>query len=388
MKRIRNPGKFVQNHIPYLEGLLKKSIAEIKFPFAEKQGDVSNLDPIVDSESALDQQPDFEEILEPEENWMNKNKHGSSQSILTLQTTKSRSYRSKFSILNPQNILTCQRVPNLSNGFVGGGMATKNTCAFDCIFSLFACLYSDYGKFKQSVDGNIKSSTLCALIKKVMMHPKKLKLEIFSKKIYTERNKMLYNLAGKSGKVTELTSLDCEAGFGGFFSNICKKNEIFATSVLVITCDECETLIRIIRPLFPSTIYDLDLRNIQTFIVDPTGQEEFCRTCNHLCKTDHTFGSVISLEVEPITADSAEKIRVGEITPQINVSKKIWNLCGVVENIGGHFISHVLRRNNTWETYDDLTEEVIPLDTSKEIFPIMVFFLCSGKSHLFFLSVF
>lgn len=158
---------------------------------------------------------DLEEILDPEENWMNKNSSATSQSVVTLQKSKTVKRRSKFSVLNAQNISLCERVPLLKNGFIGGGLETINTCAFDCIFSTYACLYQDYNLFRTFIDSS--TSQLCVFITKVLKQQK------VSNRGYIDRNKILYDLAGQSGKIKQLTKLDCETGFGGIFSLICQK---------------------------------------------------------------------------------------------------------------------------------------------------------------------
>lgn len=358
---------------------MKKSIGELKFPFAESQTiatvDSSTVD-VVDARQFLDL--DYEEIEDPEENWMNMNKHATSQSVVTLQKSKPRSRRSKFSILNAQNITICQSVPVLANGFTGGGMETKNTCAFDCIFSAFASLYGDYRKFQALVDDFQSSSEFCSFIRKVMTQKKVLK------QTYIERNNILYGLAGQSGKITKLTSLNCEAGFGGVFTNICKKNEVFASSILLRTCGNCDFESRLVRPLFPFAAVNLDLKNLQLHIFDPTLQQETCPQCKNTCNSEHLFGPVLALEVEAISSVTSKKYKVGDLTPQIEVDKKIWNLCGLIEGTGNHFICHMLRKNNVWETYDDLSMHVTLLDTSREFQIFMIFYLCTGKFPIHF----
>lgn len=375
LNKIRNPKKFLQYHVPYIEGMMKKSIAELKFPPAEKQTNECSLNETADDFGAT-QYMDYEEIAEPEENWMNKNDHATSQSVLTLQKSKPR--RSKFSILNAQNITICQSVPNLSNGFTGAGLQTKNTCAFDCIFSAFACLYSDYSKVQAFIDQQ-QSSSFCGFIKKVMTQKK------VSRQTYINRNEILYSLAGHSGKMKKLTSLDCETGLGGIFTKLCKENEGLASSIMFRTCDSCESTFRLVRPFLPVVTTNIDLTKLQRYVIDPTAQQESCPDCKRICSVDHRFSLVLTLEVEPISATATRKYKVGDLTQQIEVNKKKWNLAGVVEGTGGHFVCHMQRRNKEWQTYDDLAPHVAHLDTSKKFKVFMMFYLCSGNSSFTFL---
>lgn len=349
---------------------MKKSIGELKFPSAEKQTNGCGLNETADDFDAT-QYMDYKELAEPEENWMNRNEHATSQSILTLQKSKPR--RAKFSILNAQNVTICQSVPNLSNGFTGAGLQTKNTCAFDCIFSAFACLYSDYSEVQTLIDQN-QNSSFCGFIKKVMMQKK------VSRQTYIARNKILYSLAGQSGKMKGLTLLDCETGLGGIFTKLCKENGALASSIMVRTCDSCESTFRLARPFLPVVATSLDLTNLQRYIIDPTVQQEWCPDCKRICSVEHHFSLVLTLEVEPISVAATEKYKVGNLTQQIEVNKKKWNLAGVVEGTGSHFICHMQRKNKKWETYDDLAADVAQLDTSKEFKVFMMFYLCSGNS--------
>lgn len=299
--------------------------------------------------------------------------------VVTLQKSKPRSRRSKFSILTAQNVTICQSVPILANGFTGDGLQTINTCAFDCIFSTFACLYSDYSQFQALVDDHESSSVFCAFIKKVMMRKK------VCRETYIERNKTLYGLAGQTGKITKLTSLNCESGFGGIFSKLCKENEVLASSIMNRACVDCGIKSRLVRPLFPVAVQNLDLKNLQTYISDPSLQHEFCRECENICTVEHQFSPVLALEVEPISS-TAKTYEDGELTRQIEVNNETWRLCGIVEGRGRHFICHMLRKNNEWETYDDLAADVAKLDTSRKLAIFMMFFICSGSSFIIHFS--
>lgn len=201
-----------------------------------------------------------------------------------------------------------------------------------------------------------------------------------TRQTYTARNKILYSLAGWTGKIMKLTSLNCETGLGGIFANLCKSNELLASSIMLKTCDSCESRFRLVRPFLPVAISNLDPTCLQSYIVDPTEQPELCPECKCICSTEHRFNPVLALEVEPISAASTQTYRVGDLTSQIQVNKKNWNLAGVVEGVGGHFICHMLRKNNVWETFDDLSTKVVHLDTSKELTIFMMLYLSSGNS--------
>lgn len=395
---MRRPDKFIIKHIPYLEGVMKLAIANLKFPVSNKNssGDYDIIQEKSTSEQIKSQRKiasipssnnndpfqdlEFEEVQDPEENWMGKNESAVSQSIVTLQQSKPTQRRSKYSILNAQNINLCEPVPVLRNGFVGGGLETVNTCAFDCIFSTFACLYQDYSKFRTLMDTHQNDSQFCAFVAKTLKAKNVLKkAKNVSKKVYIERNKILYDLAGYSGKITQLTRLNCETGFGGVFSAICKKNEFLASSILKRTCDECEYASRVVRSFLPLLVQDIDIRDLQTNVVDSTKQDEFCPECKDICIAEHHFNPVLALEVEPISEKAKQEFKVQDMTSRILVNNKSYYLCGVIEGRQSHFVCHMLRKNAIWETFDDLKTEVSTLDLSKEIKVFMLFYICFGK---------
>lgn len=351
---------------------MKKSIAQLKFPAPNNE--VEAAENSIDS-IANDVSHDHDisaEFQNPEENWKNLNKNASSQSVLTLQKTKPQSKRSKRSILNPQNVTVSMDIPIFSNGFTDAGLQTKNTCAFDSLFSTFACIYSDYSKYQAAVDAD-QSSELCTFIKKVMAQKK------ITRRNYVDRNKMLLGLASQTTKVTKLTTLDCETGFGTIFDHICRKNNFFASSILSRTCHSCEATFKLVRPLLPISFNGLDLKNLQNHIIHPEMEAEKCPKCKKICDAEHHFNPVLALEVEAVSEETSKiKYRVGDLTQQINVHGSIWNVCGVAEHIGKHFICHMKRKNNTWQTYDDLSPKATELDTSKKMKVFMIFYINSG----------
>lgn len=202
------------------------------------------------------------------------------------------------------------------------------------------------------------------------------------KNIYTERNQILYNLAGHPGKIKQMTTLNCETGFGGIFSELCKKYEVFTSSILTRICDDCESASKLVRPLLPVSVRGLDIQHLQNYIVDPTTEDEFCPQCKDKCVAEHRINPILALEVEPISEKAKQCYSVGTITPRINVGGKVYNLRGVVEAKPNerHFICHMLRNNQVWETFDNMAPNVTTLDPLKEIKIFMLSYLCSGKS--------
>lgn len=387
--KVRRPDKFIFNHVEYLEGLTKIAIANLKFP-AKSADDHSSgiseeigtafLDDKTSFDAASSADDELTEITNPEEGWMREYETGTSQSVVTLSKTVPRKRRTKFSVLNPQNIdlFGPEQIPILTNGFTGGEIQTYNTCAFDCLFSTVACLHRDCRKFRAVINAASSQykSQFCTLIVKVVEANKVLK------STYIARNKILYNLAGYSGNIKQITSLNCETGFGGLFSAVCKENEVLASSIMNRPCETCESSKKIVCPFLPLLVEQLNITDLQCAIIDPTMQEEFCPDCHQLCLAEHRIGPLLALEVEPISPQAKQKHSVENITTQIEVGKAMFNLRGVIEikqTQPRHFICHMLRKSGHWETYDDTAKSVTSLDISKEITLAMLFYIRSGK---------
>lgn len=390
---MRRPDKFIAQHVSYLEGRMKIAFANLDFPDEEHEFEeqfstkttTANVRKIItrstkqkndtDFDIAEQEMEELDEIEDPEENWKNKNKYAASQAILTLEKSKPATRRSKNSILNAQNIDICERIPFLTNGYIGAGVIVGNTCAFDSIFSTYACLYRDHSKFRVEMDSRQSSSLFCKFIATTLRKQK------VTKQVYAERNKLLFSLAGQSGRAKKFTSLNCETGFGGVFSQICKMNDFIASIITKRTCDACESTSRLIRPLLPIEIYDLDITNIQYNIIDPTKRTEYCPECKEICVTEHQLNPVLALEVEPISSEAAQTVKIADISPQIMVNQKNFNLCGVIEaeDHPSHFICHIRRKNTVWQKYDDTARNVSTSDLAKGIKAFMLFYISSGE---------
>lgn len=405
LKKLHRPDKFIAKHIPYLEGEMKIAIAHLKFPTGDApvkiQDEIGDENEIPPADNDFDVVPsyvrelEFEEIQDPEENWKNKNKTATSQSVVTLEKSKARQRRSNYSILNAQKINLRDPIPLLKNGFSDGGKKTFNTCAFDSIFSFYACLYQDYGHIRGIIDSEKSSSEMCAFIAKALepkknQKKKKNMKEKVPKPIYNERNNILFRLAGHSEKQKQFTSLDCEIGFGEVFSKLCRINEVLASFITNRTCHECFTAVKLVRPLLPLFVRGMNISDLQPYIIDPNSEDIFCPDCKNICEAEHRFNPVLALEVEPISNKAKTQFRVADVTKRIEVGDEIYNLCGAIESKSKHFVCHMLRQSAVWETYDDMNENVSTLNPTKEINIFMLFYIRSGEfseKYMFYIEL-
>lgn len=141
------------------------------------------------------------------ENWKNMND-------AARKAKKRFTKRSSNSILNTTGGVYCPKIPVLKNGYESKGrgviptIITRNTCAFDCLFQIFAACYVDVPSIKTIIDGS--DSKFACLIKNA--------INIGNiNKTYTERNMLLFEIYNDSEHlryVTEnIVEINCISSF-------------------------------------------------------------------------------------------------------------------------------------------------------------------------------
>lgn len=74
-----------------------------------------------------------------------------------------------------------------------------------------------------------------------------------------------------------------------------------------------------------------------------------------------SYGDIIAFDVEPLNKKDFSATAINQIQQTLHISEDVYKILGVVEYkpANNHFVAHVKRANSIWETYDDLTSEVI-----------------------------
>lgn len=135
-------------------------------------------------------------------------------------------------------------------------------------------------------------------------------------------------------------------------------NEQLSSYVSIANCEVCRQSEKVSRPLMPIFVnleQRVSLNNIQSMIIN-NERSIRCRKCNEKMKCDREINSVIAVEVEPTNSKYSALHKLSDIQNEIILENKTYKLFGVIEFIASarHFVAHVKRMNNMWETYDDL----------------------------------
>lgn len=283
------------------------------------------------------------------ENWGGKNKPPATKKT-----------RKRQSILEPHDLRRNNAgVPILKNGHSSKrGLVTVSTCAFDCIFSIFACAYADFDFFEEFITTRCDHNFLFGFIKKCVDS----KTRSVSAQMYEERNQLLKRIYSDSyykscvTQTNNLTYIDCETGLATLFAQIVAKgNEDMASAFMEEKC-KCKGR-RAVRALIGLQQRNLKLGDINKYINHASYHDSYtaCKACKGTRKSTYSFSRIIALEVEPINRGAEVKIAIKDVTDEVVISGIAYGLYGVIEHKKdmAHFVAYIKRRQ-VWETFDDL----------------------------------
>lgn len=276
--------------------------------------------------------------------------------------------RSINSILNTGDY--CAKIPVLKNGYTSFGIptiTTRNTCAFDCLFQIFAACYVDVPSMKSIIDN---SEGKFALLVKNAVNIGNMKAT------YTDRNLLLleiYNDKRHLRYVTDkIIEIDCVSSFDEVFRKICATDDIYYSSLEQKYCGSCEAIVSTInREYISIDTQNVNVMSFQTCIEPSTFfSQATCKACTSHLMIHRKPNDVIFFDIE-FTGhfDKSPRVRLADISPEINYSEKTFALKAVVEHMAGgtgHYVVHIVR-NEVWQTYNDLTPNKVnrPSPTQK-----------------------
>lgn len=343
------------------------------------------------------------------ENWMGQNDDAK-------KTNRKLLNRSRMSILSPRG--ECAPVlPLLKNGFSydikSKHYLTTATCSVDSYLQVFFAMYVDSAKFrsliKSSKDPNdkfipiiksaierkdqqneayiLRSEFLVSCFNKHCSHVDKSidsqvnelkskiksirqgktkqlptenaeKIETFTKeiqKIDAKRIRKIY-FTEETAKVTHLK---CETESDTMWRLI-MNNSIFYSYIKTNVCKNCaENIIEPVKlPIIPLDYSNAEIEDVQKYLLPTQRISKIkCPKCGSFGQIEYHPSRVILIDSEQFKdnqADMQRKVRPEEISQKIVYNQKRFHLKAVIEGKNGHFVSHIKRPSNEWETYDDL----------------------------------
>lgn len=304
--------------------------------------------------------------------------------------------RHKNSILIPK-MRNCINylVPLLPNGSElqrrMKSIVLTNTCAFDSLVSVYAALYIDNQIMRDKIDN---STSKFAQFIKLLFQQRNI-----DSKIEFARYEFLEEIFadGKAIKeVKNLVSINCHAPIGGLFRSMCTNNaDILASRQRMEKCSACSYEDTSESPFVNYSMKDFDFKNVQSSIVP-----EKTRVCGACMKKtvviDDQFYELVVIDCE-LASEKNEVTSIKEIQSQINLKGIEYELLATIEFDSElkHFIPHIKRESNDWETYDDLSRMKTNTDVNGEMLIFMLFYKkkSNGKclfslKHLYNFSIF
>lgn len=365
----RRADLFVKRHLKHLSGQLKLALADQKVATnrcskrsasLDGSGDATKCDDYISPER-LKRSFSLEEIDETDEtaneqfeNWRNKG-----NPVLRSKNDK-KIRRAAQSILSKHDLTYFRHgIPLLENGQTTKNIVTERTCAFDSIYAIFAVAVIDYNCVNIV---STKTSKFARFLSEIVLKNQKTQ-----RTAYVLRNEILKSIFSKScyKNSTNLTSnkrmthIDCHTGLGGFFSQLISDgNEQLSSYTLAANCEVCQERKRIQRPLMPLSVnieQPILLQDIQSMFINDEHTIR-CPKCQRKMSCNREFNQIVAFEVEPTKHEHTMPHNLSNIQDEIMLENKSYKLFGMIEfdAAAQHFIAHVKRKNDIWETYDDL----------------------------------
>lgn len=280
--------------------------------------------------------------------------------------------RNKSSILIPQmRSHVNHHVPLLPNGSElqrrNKSIVLTHTCAFDSIASIYAAIYVDNPIMRSNIDNS--TSKFAAFIKLLFQHK-----EINSKIEFARYEFLRENFPDKKGikELPNLVSFNCD--IAGLFSTMCLNNDILASRQRTEKCSKCAYEKPTESPFVNYSTEQFEFKNVQKSIV--AERNRVCGTCNR--KTviiEDEFHDIVAIDCESITGQN-EQTSINNIEKRIKLKEDEYELFAAVQYDSKikHFIPHIKRSSNDWETHDDLCRTKSDTNIDKEMNIFMLFY--------------
>lgn len=314
------------------------------------------------------------------ENWRNKNKEDekmktrdasrrSAKTILKVHqsdlnitvcdeknNTRDVSRRSAKSILNAHQSdlnFTCKKVFFLTNGHTtkAKNLTTmfENTCAFDAVSHILACMYSDHNHVQKL----FKDNSQMKMYKFISMQSSST-----SSTIFKERDVLLKSLDPIVKRSSNGFSVfDCTTSIDTIVQKLLPHT---VYTVLTCKCNKGNIAPNGYNyvPVNVQQLLKLGFKCLEECISLDGLLRARCKECNS--KRKIKFSEYIIMNVQPDVEPlkGFKKIKISDIPLKVTIAGIEFNFSGIVEFKPGHFVSHILRKNNVWETYNDSKNKV------------------------------
>lgn len=343
---------FVKNHIDVMESQLT-----LAFSKAIKQKNAGSEKNVCDAPITIRKANDMDIVLK-EKTTVERNKDRNKNSIL---------YPQMRSHIN-------QRVPLLPNGSElqrrNKSIVLTHACGSNSITSVYAAAYIDNSKMRSRID---KSSSKFAAFIKLLFQYKEI-----NSKIEFARYEFLREIFPDKTAIKELKNLvqfNCDTALAGLFASMCSNsNDILSSRQRMLKCSKCGYEDRSESPFVNYNTEVFDFKDVQKSLVPE--RNRVCSVCS--TKTvliEDEFHDIVVIDSESLTNHN-EQTTITNVQGLIDLKGDAYEFFATIEYDPAlkHFIPHIKRNSNDWETYDDLHRTKSKTNINEEKFIFMLFY--------------
>lgn len=291
-----------------------------------------------------------------------------------------------------RNIEICSGIILLKNGSTTQAknpIQTSLTCSFDSIYFVVAAMYADFINVKNQID---QLATTCVFSKMVTtmfqaFGSNTLKLN----SLHRQRNEILHALFEdrKLQYDSGLIFIKCHANVNYVIPRVLPKNLYSYTRTK--QCDRCDRNFSSPRCFIDinfEEFQELSVKNLNTCLLNSLLHEKSskCQCGGILDFAGVNFSNFIIIDLHLET--TIEEITLNEIPKMLDILGVKFALTACIEFIGempktldpkkesvAHYVSHILRSNNQWQTFDDLKSQTFPSKTNSKLKGQVVFYV-------------
>lgn len=280
----------------------------------------------------------------------------------------------------------------LKNGWASHGnvsIQTSHTCAFDSLYFAIAAMYADYDNVKDQID---QLAPTCAFSKMVVTMYEPFNTNTLKHNaLHRQRNDILYSIFKSEEFESGLVLVDCAANINYIIPKALPIS-LYSYSRKKI-CDRCgkEPLVSN-RCFVDINFEEYEKRSIKVLnscLIDTLISEKpsSCQCDGSEVITDTEFSNFIAIDLH--LQSTIKEITLNDIPKTLNIMGHKFALTACIEFIGetpkdfssleqegvAHYITHLLRSNNQWQTYDDLKSNIFRSKTNSPIKGQILFYV-------------
>lgn len=297
-----------------------------------------------------------------------------------------RNRRCKSSILN-QTCDVAEGVLILQNGnsiaSTKGNASVQNTCAFDSLAQICACFYTDLPLYKDQID-SLPNNLFGQLVSQMSSNLSRSAKAGRMKQLYSMRCNILQTSGETSGQTIQFkNSLTVTDSIGNINYTIERSiPTILYSYVRSKRCKSCKDVVKLERAFIDLDLDQLrkqGISNLDKCILmelrnktRPTRNVGKCLKCSGILEVISTqFNNIVMFDTQTCFNAMNESIeispcRLADIPQNIAILNNNFRFVAAIEFRGsynvrrpenlipGHYVCHVKRKNNEFETYDDL----------------------------------